>query len=82
MSVVVYSGQDQVKLKIFPNPMRDDGVFVAEDRPIEPYSGVHGANGEVLFQAVPQGRIRIMNQLPRDFAEELVRRWNSFEAEI
>ncbi len=24
------------KLKCYPNPMREDGVFVAEDKPIEP----------------------------------------------
>jgi hypothetical protein len=64
------------KLKIYPNPMRDDGVFVAEDKEIEPYP-LPGAEGRPHYPAIPNTPYRFGQQLPRDFAEELVRRWNN-----
>ena len=67
------------RLAIYANPMRNDGVFVYEEKPIEPYdAGVYGINGEFLYPAVPQNAIGIGIQIPRHFAEEIVRRWNSF----
>lgn len=69
------------RLKVYLNPMRNDGVFVAEDRPIEPYSNGQGGfirslDGSPRYPAIPNGH-SIGTQLPRDFAEELVRRWNA-----
>jgi hypothetical protein len=71
-----------MRIKIYPNPMRDDGVFVAEDRPITEYAGAYDGNGNAWFPAVPQNGFCIMNQLSREVAEELVRRWNHFEPEV
>lgn len=59
-----------LRLKVFPNPMRSDGVFVAEDKPIEPYEGARGINGP-LYPAVPDGR-RINAGVELDFAERIV----------
>jgi hypothetical protein len=64
------------KLAIYQNPMRDDGVFVAEDKPIEPYPPPN----DHQRPAIPTTRFQIPHQLPRDFAEEIVRRWNSFQS--
>ena len=64
------------KLAVYPNPMRSDGVFVAEDKEIEPYEGISGWNGESLYPATPSTPYGIGSQLPKDFACELVRRWN------
>ena len=49
-----------MRLKVYPNPMRDDGVFVAEDRPIEPYPDSSD------YPAVPLEGFRLIHQLPRE----------------
>ncbi len=42
--------------RTFPNPMRSDGVFVAQDRPIEPYPGnPRDLDGNPHLPAVPKG---------------------------
>jgi hypothetical protein len=64
------------RLAIYPNRMRDDGVFVAEERPIEPYKGISGSSGETLYPSVPDTPYSLRGQLPHAFAYELVRRWN------
>jgi hypothetical protein len=70
------------KLAVYQNPMRDDGVFVAEDRPIEPYKDIRGSDGGLCYPSIPQHGISIGSQLPHAFAFELVRRWNAYgEAE-
>ena len=66
------------RLKVYPNPMRDDGVFVAEDREIAPYPGISNVDGTLCYPSTPNTQYRMGRQLPRDFAEELVRRWNAF----
>lgn len=75
---ITKSPQDlsSVRLKVFPNPMRHDGVFVAEDQIIKPYPDVKGPKGELIYPAVPLGVFSIPAQLPLDFAQELVKRWN------
>jgi hypothetical protein len=67
-------------LAMYPNPMRNDGVFVSELKHIEPYHGITGMQGEAVFPAIPETPYRIGTQLPRKFAKELVRRWNAFSA--
>jgi len=64
------------RLRVYPNPVRDDGVFVAEDKPIEPYI-MPGPDGRLQFPAVPQTPFLIRSQLEPEFAAELVRRWNA-----
>lgn len=65
-------------LTMYPNRMRDDGVFVAELKEIEPYKGITGMQGEAIFPSHPDTIYRLGTQLPRKFAKELVRRWNAF----
>jgi hypothetical protein len=65
------------RLAVFPNRMRDDGVFVAQDLPIEPYSGVKTFDGRECYPSIPQRGVRIGHQLPCAFAHEIVRRWNA-----
>lgn len=65
------------RLAMYRNPARNDGVFVAEDKPIEPYNeGVRGLRGERLYPATPCTPYALGRQLPHDFASEIVRRWN------
>jgi hypothetical protein len=64
------------KLAVYPNPTRDDGVFVAEDRPIEPYEGVKTLDGKPCYPSTPRTGYSLGMQLPHAFAHELVRRWN------
>lgn len=66
-----------VKWRTYPNPMRGDGVFVAEDKPVEPYPGVRRLDGSSIYPATPQTRHAIPFQLPHAEAEELVRMLNS-----
>ena len=58
--------------KIFPNPMRADGVFVAQDIPCFPYPGVKGANGLALYPAIPQNAKSVGYQLPHVQAKQLL----------
>ena len=64
-----------IKWKIYPNPMREDGVFVAEDKPLEPYKEVRGFDGSregyAIFPAIPNTKHSIGFQLPHSDAEEL-----------
>ena len=64
-------------LKVFPNPMRNDGVFVAEDKEIAPYPGISNMDGKPCYPAIPRTRYQLGYQLERGFAEELVKRWNA-----
>jgi hypothetical protein len=64
------------KLAIFPNPMRDDGVFVAEDKPIEPYDRGQIPGQPPRRPTIPNTKYSLGMQLERRFAEEIVRRWN------
>ena len=64
------------KLAVYPNRMRSDGVFVAEDRPIEPYEGARDMAGNLCYPSTPQHGYKIGSQIPHAFAYELVRRWN------
>ena len=65
------------KLAVYPNRMRTDSVFVAEDRPIEPYANHHNLDGGLCYPSVPQKGYVIGSGLPHAFAYELVRRWNA-----
>ena len=65
-------------LAVYTNPMRDDGVFVAEDRPIEAYDGIRNLDGSPCYPTRPQHGYAIGAQLPHAFAFELVRRWNAW----
>jgi hypothetical protein len=66
------------ELAVFPNRLRDDGVFVAQDLPIEPYEHITNLDGSKCYPAVPQKGYRIWRQLPHAFAFELVWRWNDY----
>ena len=68
-----------VRWKIYPNPMRSDGVVLAEDKPIEPYPGVHGWDEVPLYPATPQTTHRIPFQLPLAEAERVLVLLNSEE---
>lgn len=65
-----------MRLAIFPNRMRNDGCYVAEDKPIEAYPGVRRMDGSPAYPSTPKTAFCIPNQLPWAFAAEIVRRWN------
>jgi hypothetical protein len=64
------------RLAVYPNPMRSDGVFVAELKSIEPYSNVTTPDGRLSYPATPDTPWAIRAQITPLFAFELVRRWN------
>jgi len=66
------------RLKTFPNSMRDDGVFVAEDKEMEPYEGITSLDGAQVFPAIPRGLV-FSRQMPQALADRLVACWNAFE---
>lgn len=40
---------------VYPNPMRNDGVFLCVEREIEPYSSVRDMDGKPQYPATPPG---------------------------
>jgi len=58
-------------LKVYPNPMRNDGVFVAQDKPNKPYES-RGMDGEPRYPAVPEAAWGIGVQIEPDKARYIV----------
>lgn len=56
--------------------MRNDGVFVAEDKEIKPYPGVKSLDGEPLYPIAPETEHSIHCGLPREIAAALVQALN------
>jgi len=67
--------------RFYVNPMRDDGVFVGQVKPLKPYPGVSGLHGEPIFPAVPDGRI-LPYQVPDVVAERVLEILNSPSREV
>lgn len=61
-----------LRLRVFRNPMRSDGVFVAEDKPIRAYPGARGFDGLPLFPAVPQDGVSLGYQVEPELARRIV----------
>lgn len=55
--------------RTYVNPQRSDGLFVAQDKPIEPYPKARGMGGEPLYPATPHDAWGIQSQLEHDNAE-------------
>lgn len=66
-----------VELACYVNPMRQDGVFVAEKREIKPYPGHTHVDGSPCYPSVPQGGVRFPMQLDHEFARRVVACWNA-----
>lgn len=64
------------KLAVYPNRMRDGYAFIAEPKEIKPYPGVKTAEGNPVYPRMPDGPNCLPMNIPRNFAEEIVRRWN------
>lgn len=62
------------KLAVYPNPMRNDGMFVAELKNIQPYPGYPDEDRH--YPATPETPWKIGCQITPLFAFEIVRRWN------
>lgn len=65
-----------IRWRTYINPMRDDGLFVAEDKPLEPYPEITNMDGSPVFPAIPNTKYSIGFQLPHKEAKELVRLLN------
>lgn len=63
--------------RIYANPMRNDGWFVGQDRPISPYPEVKDIEGNPIYPAVPQNAKVFSFQLPHELAEGIVKQLNS-----
>jgi hypothetical protein len=66
------------RLACFRNKMRSDGLFVAEDIPIQPYADILDPKGGFIYPSTPRTPWHLRGQLPHAFAQELVRRWNLY----
>lgn len=68
-----------IRWKTYVNPMRTDGLFVAQDMPISPYSPNvrRFPDGGLLYPAVPSTPNAIPFGLPHDEAETLVQMLNA-----
>jgi len=66
------------KLKAYANKARPGRYFVAEDKPLEPYPGVRGIDGGPCYPSIPLGAISFGRDFPKNVADELVKRWNSY----
>ena len=62
-------------LRVYPNPTRSDGVFVAEDMPLEPTG--HGLDGSPHYPAVPRKAWGFGMQMEHDKAEAIVAALNA-----
>jgi hypothetical protein len=62
--------------RTYVNPMRNDGVFVGQDRVISPYPGAKDLDGNSIYPAVPQCAKVFHSQLPRDLADSIVKELN------
>ena len=61
-----------IRWKTYVNNMRSDGLFVAEDKSIEPYKDVCDGSGNKIYPAVPTTNYLIPFQLSRKDASKLV----------
>lgn len=57
--------------RLYPNPMRSDGVFIGQDAEIKPYPNVRSMSGP-LYPATPQGIKKYPMQLPHDVAAKVM----------
>ena len=64
------------RLAIFRNPMRADGVFIAEEKEIDAYPGITTLDGAPCYPTIPDTPWAVRSQLAPEFAAEIVRRWN------
>ena len=71
-SIVSRFKRPGVRWKKYPNPMRADGVFIAEDKAIEPYPGVTDMNGYPLFPVIPKTENTIPFQISLEDADEVL----------
>lgn len=55
--------------KTYENPMRSDGLFVGQDMPNEPLSGMCESDGSPMYPAVPPGAWAIGFQIEAPTAE-------------
>lgn len=63
--------------KIYENPMRDNGVFIGQDRPIKSYPGVTGLFGKLLYPAVPLDAFILDTQVYHEMANKLLAALNT-----
>jgi hypothetical protein len=64
------------RLACYVNRMRADSVFIAEEKEIEPYSGITNIDGSLCYPSIPKTRYCLPMGVSPDFAREIVRRWN------
>lgn len=69
--VVIFFNGATGPFRLYRNPMRTDGVFIGEDRPIKPYRGVTHLDGSPIFPAVPDALV-FPHQLPLELADEVL----------
>ena len=62
------------RLAAYVNPMRNDGLFVAEEKETQP---VKSPMGGFYYHPTPETPWKFWQQTHPDFAREVVRRWNA-----
>lgn len=61
---------------VYPNPMKAGLSFFGEDAPRDPYEGVTGPHGELLYPAVPRRVWVFPFNLPTKEVREIVDQHN------
>lgn len=51
----ILSGLEEGPWRVYPNPMRSDGVFLCVEEELKPYPGVRDLDGNPVSPAVPEG---------------------------
>lgn len=64
--------------RLYPNPMRDDGMFVGQDKELKPYPNVRSMSGP-LYPATPIGAKMYPGQVPHDIGIKAIEMMNNKE---
>lgn len=72
LSYTKYTDLKYLRMAIYPNPMRQDCVFVCEDKPISPYRHCQDVNGNPSYPSTPQGAMGFPAGIKPDLAKRVV----------
>lgn len=61
-----------IKWKAYPNPMKHDSFFIAEDKEIEPYPDVKDLQGNLSYPATPKTEHCLGYGLRKILADKIV----------
>lgn len=66
----------EAPFRIYPNPIRNDGVFIGQEKPLEPYPNAKDMFGKAIYPAVPFRGYCFPFQVPQAVAKVILQRLN------